>query len=443
MDVPVPDKVMDLLIDTVCVVDEDGYYVYLSASCEQLFGYRPEELIGRNMIELVHPEDRSRTLSAVDEIIAGNSKMHFENRYVRKDGQIVHIMWSARWLGSERLRVAVARDVTKIRRSTYLNNAIFEISEAAHTSAGPENLYRKINALIRDLITLKSFYIALLESESDGRMSSYCIDKSGNIRISPAIELLDDNSLIAEVVREGRPLIVSAQASSGYTSLKIEEGEWLGVPLMTQKGVIGAIALQSAPEQLSHIKDDQELLQFISMQIAAVIERKQTEAELHYMALHDQLTGLPNRNLLYDRFDMALNRAKRESENLAVFFIDVDGFKIINDEFGHENGDRLLCDVAQRLRRCVRAQDTVGRFGGDEFTVLLTNIKNAGCVKPLEHKIISALSKPFLLGGKRITMTISIGCAIYPEDGKTREMILNRADSRMYKHKRGECDRIR
>src|SRR6056297_756892 len=124
MDVPVPDKIMDLLIDTVCVVDEHGYFVYLSASCERLLGYQPEELIGRNMIGLVHPEDRQRTLANVDEVMGGNPNFHFENRYIRKDGRIIHVMWSARWLEKERLRVAVARDVTKVRRSDYLNNAI-------------------------------------------------------------------------------------------------------------------------------------------------------------------------------------------------------------------------------------------------------------------------------------------------------------------------------
>ena len=107
-----PNNFTDLLLDAVCVVDREGYFLFVSAASEQIFGYTPEEMIGRPFTDFVYPGDRERTLQAVNEILDGVLKPHFENRYVRKDGKIAHIMWSARWSEAEQIRVAVARDVT-------------------------------------------------------------------------------------------------------------------------------------------------------------------------------------------------------------------------------------------------------------------------------------------------------------------------------------------
>jgi diguanylate cyclase (GGDEF)-like protein/PAS domain S-box-containing protein len=104
---------IDQLLEAICVVDAGGHFLYLSSGCERIFGYKSDEMIGRSMIELVHPDDRERTLLAASEIMSGDEKIDFENRYIRKDGQIAHIQWSARWSEDQKVRVAVARDITK------------------------------------------------------------------------------------------------------------------------------------------------------------------------------------------------------------------------------------------------------------------------------------------------------------------------------------------
>jgi PAS domain S-box-containing protein len=104
---------IDQLLEAICVVDANGHFLYLSSGCERIFGYQSSEMIGRSMIELVHPDDRERTLLAASEIMSGDEKIDFENRYIRKDGQIAHIQWSARWSEDHNVRVAVARDITK------------------------------------------------------------------------------------------------------------------------------------------------------------------------------------------------------------------------------------------------------------------------------------------------------------------------------------------
>ncbi len=109
------ENLLDLMVDMVCVVDPHGRFLYLNRSCEALLGCTPEELLGRYMIELVHPDDRGPTLLTVWRIMQGNPEMHFENRYVRKDGRVVHVMWSARWSEEHQFRVAVGRDVSALR----------------------------------------------------------------------------------------------------------------------------------------------------------------------------------------------------------------------------------------------------------------------------------------------------------------------------------------
>lgn len=138
-----PINVLDLLLDAICVVDPEGRFVSVSGACERIFGYTPQEMVGRPMIELVFHEDRERTLRAVDKIMDGYLQRHFENRYVRKDGRLVHIMWSARWSETDQVRVAVARDITDRPRAEAAQDAPAALAEAAprwRLSASPPRL---------------------------------------------------------------------------------------------------------------------------------------------------------------------------------------------------------------------------------------------------------------------------------------------------------------
>src|SRR3569833_802422 len=124
----------DLLLDAVCAVDAEGRFVFASAACERIFGYAPTEMIGRVMIEMVHSEDRARTQKMASQVMAGHPMTHFENRYVRKDGQIVHIMWSARWTEAEQQRKAETHDITERKHVESMQAALYAISEAAHAT---------------------------------------------------------------------------------------------------------------------------------------------------------------------------------------------------------------------------------------------------------------------------------------------------------------------
>jgi diguanylate cyclase (GGDEF)-like protein len=173
------------------------------------------------------------------------------------------------------------------------------------------------------------------------------------------------------------------------------------------------------------------------MDILSAREEHSTEDHWKYQALHDPLTGLPNRLLLRDRLQQALAIAHRDAHPLALMLLDLDGFKAVNDRFGHHSGDALLRQVGVRLRRPLRQSDTVARLGGDEFVILLPEVGQAGAIQ-VARKLLRALRHPFDLGEGSISMWGSIGVAIYPEDGTSPSELFEHADAAMYRAKRRE-----
>jgi diguanylate cyclase (GGDEF)-like protein len=178
-----------------------------------------------------------------------------------------------------------------------------------------------------------------------------------------------------------------------------------------------------------------ELLQFVSTQIAAAVERKQMMARLEHLALYDQLTRLPNRTLFYDRIHSAMARAKRNHGIFSLLYLDMDKFKAVNDNYGHNIGDLLLEQASRRLEHCVRECDTIARFGGDEFVILLENIERPEQSTAVAEKIYAALSLPFALAEYTITILPSIGLAHFPQHGDNEKDLLRHADAEMYRKK--------
>ena len=158
-------------------------------------------------------------------------------------------------------------------------------------------------------------------------------------------------------------------------------------------------------------------------------------SEVEHLAFHDPLTGLPNRLLFNDRLTMALSQSRRHQRRLATFFMDLDNFKTINDSFGHTVGDEVLRMVADRLRTCVREEDTLARFGGDEFILLVTGILSERDLVTVSEKILDTIRVPFRVEGRELSVTISVGASVFPMDGETPELLVRNADIAMYRSK--------
>ncbi|CAN7384281.1 diguanylate cyclase domain-containing protein [Pseudomonas umsongensis] len=271
-------KLIHLMLDTVFVVDRDNQIVFVSDACQTLLGYRADELTGTPITDYMHPDDLAKTRASIVRVMNGQPHFDFRNRYIRKDGGVVHILWAAFWSEEVGARIGVARNVTAL---------------------------------------------------------------------------------------------------------------W------------------------------------------------QAEEELRFLAHHDPLTGLANRALFNDRLDVALRAAQRHDSNLALLFLDVNDFKGINDVHGHAAGDQVLRMIARRLQGCVRETDTVARMGGDEFTVLLTDIQSQGDVCEKVAQILAVMAEPPDADSFVLTMpSCSIGIACYPANGEDADTLLSHADDDMYRIKR-------
>ena len=170
---------------------------------------------------------------------------------------------------------------------------------------------------------------------------------------------------------------------------------------------------------------------------------KETQRKLEQLASFDTLTGLPNRRLLHDRLEQTLRRTQRSNDGMAVMFIDLDGFKNVNDTYGHAVGDLLLREVASRLQKCIRSSDSVGRLGGDEFGIVLEGARLPAEAAQIGERIVAAMAEPIVVEGHRLTVAASIGIAIYPDDGTDAATLLRNADAAMYAAKQAGRNRFR
>ncbi|MCU7938000.1 MAG: GGDEF domain-containing protein [gamma proteobacterium symbiont of Bathyaustriella thionipta] len=162
---------------------------------------------------------------------------------------------------------------------------------------------------------------------------------------------------------------------------------------------------------------------------------EQQKDRLNHQAHHDALTGLPNRVLFVDRVYQAIKVSKRDKSKIAILFIDLDRFKEINDTLGHSVGDKVLIEIAGRLKNNIRHVDTVARLGGDEFTLILPNLNHASSVMEIAQKLVDTLAKKIISGENELYVTASIGISLYPDDGDNTEVLLRNADSAMYQAK--------
>ena len=467
-------NVVDLLLDAVCVVNPDSTIVFVSPAFERILGYTPAEVVGRRMLDMVHPDDLRATEQQAQSVMDGQPQLQYENRYLHKNGSTVHIGWTARWLPDRQVRLAVAHDITARKFVESMQSVIYTISEAAHTTHNLQALFEQIHQIIGGLLPATHFAVALYDASTDVLSFPYHVNQHTP---APAPRALAHDPLCAQVIHSGRTVLITpetrtaqaAKATQAATStagtptppvtpFALHPGAeadtsapghpsptplyWLGVPLRTPNGAVGALVLQSYSEQDRYTEKDQELLQFVSTQVASAIERKQMHERLAHMAQYDQLTRLPNRQLFLDRLKTAMARAPREQRLLSLLFLDLDRFKEVNDTLGHAMGDLLLQRIAQRLLECVRSSDTVARLGGDEFVVLLESGHAREHALAVAEKILAAFGKPFDLGGTPLVIQPSIGVALYPEHGSEEHHLVGHADEAMYVAKKSGGNRV-
>jgi diguanylate cyclase (GGDEF)-like protein/PAS domain S-box-containing protein len=421
-----PANVLDLLLDAVIMVDLAGRIVQISAASERIFGYTPSEMVGRSMIDFVYAEDRARTMAEAKLVIAGVPRIGFENRYVRKDGRPVHIMWSAMLSATDKVRIGVARDVTegKLARDVtegklarIRQSATYAISQTFQAGADLESAFDEAARIVSEVIPIGEFRISTTDWATGQATLAFPLDSSE----------------FCSSAQQGTHEALSAHTACGAPMPEVSAFR-IELPLAHAGRQLGVLRVSKAT---AYSTEDIEFLAFISEQLAVAIERKMLNDDLLRAARYDELTGLPNRRLFYDRLRSAMARARRKGSMLAILYLDVDDFKAVNDTLGHAAGDAVLSLLAERLRGCIRESDTVARLGGDEFLVLIEDVQSSTVANAVAAKIGAALDAEMALGGSMALVSgVSIGMAFYPGDGEDEDALLAHADKEMYIVKR-------
>lgn len=254
------------------------------------------------------------------------------------------------------------------------------------------------------------------------------------IRVNPAFTRLTGYAT-EDVLGQPPAMLGSGEAEPGFHDRILAEvspeGGWEGEVWNHRKsGEVFAVWLR-----LNAVSDEGGTLSGYVAVLSDITRRKKAEAELVRQATRDSLTGLPNRSLLHSLMAEAVERAEGQGTRCAVLFVDLDGFKAVNDTHGHDVGDELLKDAARRLRAALRATDEVGRLGGDEFVVLLNDVAGPADAGAVAAKVVAALSVPFVVDTVTAEVSASVGVAVWPDDGLSGEALLKSADEAMYKAK--------
>ncbi len=282
----------------------------------------------------------------------------------------------------------------------------------------------KLNILLIEDNIVDSFLVD--EQLNAACPNKYVIKSASSLR--QGLEFLDSGNFDIVLTDLGLP---DASGLKAVTSIQDHDPS---IPIVVLSGNENEkLALQivqmGAQDYLIKGQGDGHL---INRSIGYAIERKNHEKQLVYLANYDSLTGLANRGLFRDRLDRALIRASRNKTLVALFLIDLDKFKLVNDTLGHDAGDELLIQVARRFESCTRKGDTIARLGGDEFTIITEDIKNLKDTTTIAEKLSSAMSEPVCLSFHEINVNASIGISIYPSDGLKPNDLVKYADIAMY-----------
>ncbi len=301
-----------------------------------------------------------------------------------------------------------------------------------------ENSLYQVLERIKDYYGLDSAFLQF----TNGDFQVFTCTCMGKSHTEPCINIKDSKDYLVELAQsEGQDNIFyinmgeeeSSPAYQGIFANKINH--LILIPLREKASLTGLIALGSKDENF--LFDDAKKSKGIILGhlISESLLKIKSELEVEHMAYYDQLTGLPNRRLFRDRARQAIKLAAREGKLVAIVFLDIDSFKLINDTMGHEGGDKLLVSVADRLKNCIRESDTASRFGGDEFLILLNNIEDQMGVLTVAEKIMGTFSQPFCVENHEFFTTASVGIAVYPTDGEDIDSLIKNADIAMYQAK--------
>jgi len=433
----------------IALVLPDGTWVSVNPALCRILGYSEEELLGIRFPDITYPPDRAEEAELVRRLHAGEiERVTRQKRYVRKDGSLVWIQLDvSRKLGpggEHEYNVAVVKDIAAQKRAEQEVAALhadLERRVEERTRALQEAIQRQRQAeqelSARELqlrTVIENAYDAYISLDRHGRVTAWNrqAEETFGWRAEEALGATLERLIIPPELAGAHQAGMRRYLSTGVATVVDRR---LELPAMRRDGSRLMVELR-----LRALDIGGEPL--FSAFLHDITERKEAEARREYESRHDLLTGLPNRRALMEALPVVQSRAGRSGRTMALLFLDLDGFKPINDEFGHDAGDALLRVLADRLRAAVRKTDSVFRLAGDEFTVVLEDLGGAGAhawgdARAVSAKLIEVLSEPASLWNTQVRVGASVGIAFCPPGAAIGpEALIREADQRMYEAKR-------
>ena len=428
--------IFDLASIGIALLSPQGGWLSVNRALCGIVGYTQEELMRKTFQDITHPDDLELDLHQLEQLRTGAiAQYQIEKRYIRKDSATVWVNLNVSPKrnpgGGIEYVIAVAKDIQaqkQAQAALETLHADLEQRVAARTAE-----LREREAELRSVIeNANDAYIGLDEKGEVTVWNRAAEETFGHGALEAIGRPLESLIIPPELVHAHRGGMLRYLASGSATVL----GKRLELPAVRKDGTRLTVEVRINELDVRGRKMFSAFLHDIS-------ERKQAEARREYESRHDALTGLLNRRALMETLPVAQARAQRGGQTLGLLFIDLDGFKAVNDTYGHEAGDRLLGEIATRLRGEVRKTDSVYRLAGDEFTVLLEGLCDARSAHVAAAKLIEAVSRPVDVEGGLARVGASIGLALFAADGDASpEQLIREADEHMYQAKRAGKGRI-
>lgn len=402
--------------DAILVIDEEGQIVLVNAQTERLFGYTREELINQPIESLLPQRFRSRHIQHRQE--------YFKNPHFRLMGTGRELYGLRKDSSEFPLEISLGFHETE-EGLLLVSSAIRDISERQQTE-------KRFHQLLAHIDQQRQMLDTILSASAD---YVFLHDRAGRYLFASQSALhvlgLEKEDVEGKTWRE---LGFPAEAMESFDA-ELESVFTTGNPVANEIRFPTVNGIRDLETLLTPVWGSDGSIQAVVSTVRDITERKSYEAQLRYQANYDALTQLPNRNLLQDRLGHAIAHAHRYGRSVAVLFLDLDRFKMVNDSLGHRVGDALLQAAAARLTACVRKDDTVARLGGDEFVIVLEDLSGDDVATRVASKVLTVMENPFSIDDQEFFINCSLGISLFPRDGKDQETLIKNADTALHRAK--------
>ncbi|MET0065294.1 MAG: EAL domain-containing protein [Candidatus Thiodiazotropha sp.] len=426
--------------DGFWVVQMEGFIVDVNDAYCRFSGYTRDELIGKHVSELDSADSAEKVSDRAEQVVEQGNAI-FEATHVRKDGSVFPVEVSISHSGLQGGQFfCFLRDIQERKESDKLLELRRILGEMVYTESLP-TLLRTALDTAEEMTDSQIGYFHFVEKDQESvtlqtwstrtlREMCYLKGEGLHYPISEAGVWVDCVKVREPVIHNDYEALVHKKGLPEGHAPVVRE---LTVPIFRGQKIVAVIGVGNKPKYYDD--HDLSIVTRIANMAFDFVEHKQAEQQIQYMAYNDVLTGLPNRQLLADRLQQAIAQVRRNDEKLAICYIDLDGFKPINDSFGHDVGDQLLIDLGRRLTDELREGDTLSRLGGDEFVLLVGGLGSLYHGEEIVQRVLDIIAQPFEIDRRRMHISASIGVTFFPDDNVDPDTLLRHADQAMYQAK--------